>query len=80
MVNWERPFEQKDVNAQVIAFNETILNAFQNHLPNRYITINDKDPIWMNETIKSKIKTKSKLCEQYIQNGRFEVTFCFLKH
>ena len=34
----------------------------------------------MNETIKLKIKTKNKLCKQYIPNGRFEVTFTFLKH
>ena len=25
-VNWERLFDQKDINAQVVAFNETILN------------------------------------------------------
>ena len=28
MVNWKRLFERKDVNAQVIALNETILNVF----------------------------------------------------
>ena len=29
-VNWERLFDKKDLNAQVIALNETILNIFRN--------------------------------------------------
>ena len=49
--------------------NETILNAFQNHVLSKYITVNDKDLVWMNENIKSKIKTKKILHKQYTQNG-----------
>ena len=37
---------------------EIILNIFRNYVPNKYIAIDDKDPVWMNETIKSKIKVK----------------------
>ena len=44
-VNWERLFDQKDIN-------ETILNIFRNYVLNKYITIDDKDPVWMNETTK----------------------------
>ena len=33
----------------------------------------------MNETIKSKIRTKNKLYTQYIQNGRFESDFVFIE-
>ena len=47
-VNWERLFDQLDINAQVPAFNETILNVFQNYFPNKYIGTDDKDPVWMN--------------------------------
>ena len=43
-----------------MTLNETILNIFQNYLPNKYITIDDKDPVWMNVTIKSKMKAKNK--------------------
>ena len=75
-VNWERLFHSKNINAQVIVLKETILNVFRNYAPNRYITIDDKDPVWMNEIIKSKIKTKL-LFKQYIQYGRFEVNLCF---
>ena len=78
-VNWERLFDGKNINAQVISLNETILNVFRNYVPNKYITIDDKDPVWMNEIIKSKIKTKNLLFKQYIQNGRFESDFVFLQ-
>ena len=60
-MNWERLIDQKDINAQVAAFNETILIALRNYVPNKYITVNDEDPIWMNETIKSKIQAKNEL-------------------
>ena len=82
LVNCERLFDQKDINPQVIAFNETILNVFHNnifhnktYLPNKYIAVDDKDPVWMNETIKSKITAKNVLYKKYIQNGRFESYF-----
>ena len=36
---------------QVSIFNQIILNIFSNFVPNKIITCNDKDPIWMNEKI-----------------------------
>ena len=78
-VNWERLFGSKDIESQVMTLNETILNVFRNYVPNKYITIDDKDPVWMNEIIKSKIKTKNKLYKQYIKNGRFESDFVFIE-
>ena len=75
MVNWEKLFDKKDLNAQVIALNEIILNVFRNYVSNKYITVGDSDPVWMNEIIKSKIKAKNKLYTQYIKNGRFESDF-----
>ena len=53
-----RDFDKKDLNAQVKALNETILNVFRNYVSNKYITVDDKDLVWMNEIIKSKMKTK----------------------
>ena len=79
-MNWERLFDQKDINAQVVALNETILNISLNYVPNKYITTDDEDPIWINETIKSKIKAKIALCKKYIQNGSFESDFVYLQN
>ena len=79
MVNWERLFSKKDINTQVSILNETILNVFSNYVPNKYITIDDKDPVWMNETIKLKIKAKYNMYKKYIQNGGFESDFALLE-
>ena len=79
MVNWERLFDKKDLNAKVIALNETILNLFRNYVPDKYITIDHNDPVWINEIIKSKIKGKNKLNKQYIKNRRFERDFVFIE-
>ena len=81
-VNWERLFDKKDLNSQVVTLNETILNVVRNYVLNKYITIDDKDPVWMNETIKSKMEKRNKLYQQYIQNGRFAsdlVCICTMK-
>ena len=48
-------------------------------MPNKYIIIDDKDPVWMNDTVKSKIIAKNLLFNQYIKNGRFESDFMFLE-
>ena len=79
-VNWEGLFDQKDINAQIVALDETILNIFRNYVPTKYITIDDKDPVWMNETVKSKIKAKNAFYKKYIQNGRFESDFVYLQN
>ena len=55
---------------QASIFNETILNIFQNFVPIKTITCNDKDSIWMNEKIKSKMISKNELYKIYIKNDR----------
>ena len=48
-------------------------------MPNKYITVDDKDPVWMNEIIKSKMKAKNKLYKQYIKNRKLESDFVFIE-
>ena len=78
-VNWERLFDQHDINQQVKTLNEVLLNIFRNYVPNKYIIIDDKDPVSMNDTVKSKIIAKNLLFKQCISNGRFESDFMFLE-
>ena len=80
-VNWERLFNKKDIDARVVVlmYYETILNVFRNYVPNKYITIDDKDPVLMNETVKLKIKTKNNMYNKHIQNGRSESDFLLLE-
>ena len=79
-VNWDKLLDQKDIDAQVATFNNTILNVFRNYVPNKYITIDDKDPVWMNETIKAKINERNSMYRKYIKNGRFESDFVLLEN
>ena len=48
-------------------------------VPNKIICY-DKDPIWMNEEIKSKVKFKNHLYKVYIKNGRKKVDILNLKN
>ena len=70
LANSERLFSNKDINTQVPILNETILNVFSNHVRSKYITIDDKDPVWMNETIQVKIKAKDNKYVQKIYSKR----------
>ena len=79
LVNWERLFDQKYINTQVMTLIETILNVFQNYVPIKCITIDDKDPVWMNETIKSRIKTKINFTNSILIMANLKVTLCLLK-
>ena len=58
LVNWNFLFLNKSVHEQVIIFNQTLINVFLNYMVNKLITVDDKDPPWMNESIKKKIMAK----------------------
>ena len=37
------------------------MNIFSNYIPNKYVTIDNRDPPWMTEKIKNKINLKRSL-------------------
>ena len=51
-MNWDRLLDNKNVDSQVLILNDIILNIFRNFVPNKYVTFDDKYPVWMNENIK----------------------------
>ena len=61
MVAWRFMFLNKSVHDQVSIFNNTLINIFSNYIPHKYVTIDDRDPPWMTEIIKNKIKAKSSI-------------------
>ena len=79
LVNWDRLLDKRNVDSQVLILNDIILNIFRNFVPNKYVTFGDKDSVWMNENIKSKIKAKNKLYQEYVKKGRQETDFCALE-
>ena len=47
-------------------------------IPSKYITVYDSDPVWMKETMKSKIQPKNVLYKDIYSSGRFESVFISL--
>ena len=76
-VNWERLFDNKSINERAITLNETILNVFRNYVPKKYITINDKDPVWMNKSSSLRIKEKIYFSSSTFRMEDLKVTLCF---
>ena len=59
-MNWERLYDQRDFNEQVMVLHETIFKRLWiNYVLNKYIPVNDSDTVLMNEIIKLKIKLKA---------------------
>ena len=44
MVDWRFTFLNKNVHKQVSISNNTLVNSFTNYIPNKYITIDFRDP------------------------------------
>ena len=53
-------------------FNQTLINIFSNYIANKLITVNNKDPTWMNEYIKRKIMAKKVACKSFNTNKIFK--------
>ena len=63
-------FCKKTVHQQVHLLNDIILNVFTNFVPNKVITCDDRDPPWINDNIKNKIKWKNSMYTNYKRNGQ----------
>ena len=60
-IDWHRLFANKTVHQQVNLLNDIILNVFKNVSPNKFIRSDDRDPPWINDNIKNKIKRKNSM-------------------
>ena len=54
--NWERAFSNKSVNKQISILGETILNIMTKFIPHETKIFNDREPPWINITVKTLIK------------------------
>ena len=68
-VDWHRLFTNKTVHQHANLLN-IILNVFTNFVCNKVITCHDRDPPWINDNIKNKIKWKSRMYKNYKRNGK----------
>ena len=67
-VDWHRLFAEKTFHQQVNLLNDIILNVFTNCVPNKVITCDDRDPTWINDNIKNRIKWKNSTYKNYKRN------------
>ena len=73
-VEWKFLFSCKNVHQQVNIFNKTIITIFSNLTPNKLVTFDDKDPSWMTEKLKGKIKWKQKVYRDYLKMVKLKQT------
>ena len=70
LVDWDRVFSGLDLDQKVSVLTEFIFNIFSNLVPNRIITIRNKDALWMTAEIKRFILEKARIYRRYVKNGR----------
>ena len=51
-------FQNKDINDKIKILNETLLNIFNNFIPNKISKFDYKKPVWMNKEITLLLKKK----------------------
>lgn len=52
---------------QVTSFNQVLIDIFSNYIPK---AVDDKDPSWMNESIKKKIMARKYACKYFNVNKK----------
>ena len=50
--------------------NDIIPNVFKKFVPNKFITCDDRDPSWINDKKKNKVKWKNIMYKNYKRNGK----------
>ena len=60
-VDWKFIIPYKNVHQKVNIFKKTIINIFSNLNQNKLVTFDDKDPPWMTEKLKVKLRWKQSL-------------------
>ena len=61
MADWQFLFLSKNIHEKVVVFNDILMNMFSKYIPNIYVTIDDRDSLWMIEKMKNKINLKRSL-------------------
>ena len=68
-------FQGKSFNKKVDILNECLKNIFHNFVPNKVIKCDYRQPAWMTDSIKNKLKEHAKLTKKYFKCGKKESDF-----
>ena len=47
-----------------------MIDAFSSFIPNKLVTLNDKDLPWMTSNLRDKINWKNSIYKEYLKNGK----------
>ena len=73
-------FSYKSVHQQNKVLNSTIMNVFSSFIPNKLVTFNDKDPPWMSEYLKNKIKWHNRIYAEYLIENNESIDYITLQN
>ena len=68
-IDWYFEFGDLEPNLMVDKFTEIILSIIADNVPNRVITVNEKDPPWITKEVKTAIRHKHGIYNKYIKSG-----------
>ena len=74
-IDWVFFFRGANVNKKVDILNECLKNIFHNFIPNKITKCNCRDPPWMTDVTKSKLKQWSYLSKTYYKCGKRKSNF-----
>ena len=67
---WEKSFQNMNVNVMVHLFNRTIKNILHNFVPHEIITCDDRDPPWINSSIRRSIQDKTEAYKLFKRSSK----------
>ena len=70
--DWDKAFFDKRTKEKASILTKTILNIMSNFIPNEIVTIDDRDPPWINNKIKSLIKNKTEYFKNCVKPNDLE--------
>ena len=70
--DWDKAFLDKSTEEKASILTKTILNIMSNFIPNEIVTIDDRDPPWINNKIKSLIKNKNEYFKNCVKPNNSE--------
>ena len=50
--------------------NHSVINVFSNFLPNKIVTLDDRNPSWMTEYLKTKIQQRDNIYKNYLRSSK----------
>ena len=68
-VDWKNSFSDLIVHEKVAFLTDCILNICRNFVPNKFISIRDKDAPWMTPELERMILEKAKIYRRYVKKG-----------